>query len=179
MSVSTSPHFFKKIFLNIMLKRIGTSSRFNVYLHYYHQQDRNLKMCKTMIVIVYHECLARLIITNSLTQILTFCLTISKTSFTYIVMLEDLILIFWGDLKIQLCKNSYIQLYGYYIAIVCTPFLLGAWQDLNFQRGLLGKRVVIFSGGCNFYIQNKLKSEIFNDKKVYKQNYFFLSQLRI
>ena len=83
-----------------MLKRIGTSSRFNVYLHYYQQQDRNLKMCKAMIVSVYHECLARLIITNSLTQILTFCLTISKTSFTYIVMLEDLILIFWGDLKI-------------------------------------------------------------------------------
>ena len=28
---------------------------------------------------------------------------------------------------------------------------------------------LIFSGGCKFYIKNKLKSEIFNDKKVYKQ----------
>ena len=26
--------------------------------------------------------------------------------------------------------------------------------------------------GCNFHIKNKLKSEIFNDKKVYKQKYF-------
>ena len=150
MSVSTSPHFFKKIFLNIMLKRIGTSSRFNVYLHYYHQQDRNLKMCKTMIVIVYHECLARLIITNSLTQILTFGLTISKTSFTYIVMLEDLILIFWGDLKIQLCKKSYIQLYDYYIAIVCTPLSAGGLAGPQLLEGVAGKEGGNFFRGVQF-----------------------------
>ena len=31
----------------------------------------------------------------------------------------------------------------------------------------------LFEGGdCNFYIKDKLKSEIFNDKKVYKQKYF-------
>ena len=29
-----------------------------------------------------------------------------------------------------------------------------------------------FQGGCNFHIKNKLKSEIFNAKKVYKQNIF-------
>ena len=29
--------------------------------------------------------------------------------------------------------------------------------------------------GCNFHIKNKLKSEIFNVKKVYKQKYFSLS----
>ena len=41
-----------------------------------------------------------------------------------------------------------------------------AWQDLNFYRGLLGKKGWLFSGrGCNFDIKNKLKSEIFNDKK--------------
>ena len=33
-----------------------------------------------------------------------------------------------------------------------------------------------FSGGdCNFLIKNKLKSGIFNDKKVYKQEFFVLS----
>ena len=26
--------------------------------------------------------------------------------------------------------------------------------------------------GCNFYIKNKLKSEIFNDEKVYEQMFF-------
>ena len=30
-----------------------------------------------------------------------------------------------------------------------------------------------------FHIKNKLKSEIFNSKKVYKQKYFSLSWLRI
>ena len=29
------------------------------------------------------------------------------------------------------------------------------------------------SGAINFHIKNKLKSEIFNDKKVYKQKIFF------
>ena len=28
-------------------------------------------------------------------------------------------------------------------------------------------------GGCSFFIKNKLKSEIFNDKKLYKQKVFF------
>ena len=42
----------------------------------------------------------------------------------------------------------------------------GSWQDLNFQRGVAGKREMIFlGGGCNFYIKNKLKFEIFNGKK--------------
>ena len=30
-------------------------------------------------------------------------------------------------------------------------------------------------GGCNFYIKSKLKSDIFNDKKVNKQKCFALS----
>ena len=32
-----------------------------------------------------------------------------------------------------------------------------------------------FQEVCSFYIKNKLKSEIFNDKKVYKQKCFSLS----
>ena len=29
------------------------------------------------------------------------------------------------------------------------------------------------SGGCSFYIKNKLKCGVFNEKKVYKQKMFF------
>ena len=77
-------------------------------------------------------------------------------------------------------------------ARVCTPpssFLLGVLNLLpNFEKGggglgrtfifngmLVGKSGETFSreGGCNFYIKDKLKSEIFNDqKKVYKQKCF-------
>ena len=32
-----------------------------------------------------------------------------------------------------------------------------------------------FQGGCNFYIKDKLKSEIFNDKKVFEQKSFSLT----
>ena len=74
-------------------------------------------------------------------------------------------------------------------AIVCSPlFLQGGWtsnqilkkRGLNrtstFRGGLLGKTgVTFFRGGCNFHMKNKLKSKIFNDKKVYKQKYFSLS----
>ena len=42
-----------------------------------------------------------------------------------------------------------------------------AWQE---KRG-----ITFFREGCNFYTQKKLKSEIFNHKKVYKQIYFSLS----
>ena len=37
--------------------------------------------------------------------------------------------------------------------------------------------MTFFRGGgvCNFYLKNKLKSKILNDKKVYKQKYFSLS----
>ena len=73
--------------------------------------------------------------------------------------------------------------------IVCTPppFVLAGGEGLNFQPnfqkgegrldrtsnfrgGLLGKRKVTFfrggeGEGCNFHTKNKLKSEIFKDKK--------------
>ena len=49
----------------------------------------------------------------------------------------------------------------------------GAWQgegleDLNFQRW--GD---FFQMGCNFCIKNKVKSEIFNDKKSLQAKIFF------
>ena len=42
---------------------------------------------------------------------------------------------------------------------------LGAWQELDFQKRLVGVGGGPFEGGCNFYIKNKLKSKMFNDKK--------------
>ena len=70
------------------------------------------------------------------------------------------------------------------------PFLQGSWASNQIfkkgEGGLTGPQVLergcwerggwLFSreGGCNFYVKNKLKSEIFNDKKVYKQKYFSL-----
>ena len=42
----------------------------------------------------------------------------------------------------------------------------GAWQDLNFQRGLAGKEGSnFFQGGLQFLQKKQLKSEIFNGKK--------------
>ena len=42
----------------------------------------------------------------------------------------------------------------------------GLDRTSTFRGGLLGKRrITFFKGGCNFYIKNKLKFEIFNDKK--------------
>ena len=81
-----------------------------------------------------------------------------------------------------------------YIFIVCTPLSAvageerGGWassqifikggldRTSTFRGGLLGKRgVTFFRGGCNFQIKSKLKSEIYNNKKVYKQKSFSLS----
>ena len=73
--------------------------------------------------------------------------------------------------------------------IVCIPHFLQGGRGLNlqpnFQKGrldrisifrgeLLGKRGWTFSGGCSFYIKNKLKSKIFNENKIMKENAFSL-----
>ena len=47
-------------------------------------------------------------------------------------------------------------------------------------EGVVGKEgVTFFRGGCNFYVKDKLKSDIFNNRKVYQQIYFSLSELRL
>ena len=76
--------------------------------------------------------------------------------------------------------------------IVCTPSLfcrswgagVGVESLTKFSKrgGLSGSQFLeggywerggdFFQGGCSFNIKNKLKSEIFNDKKVYKQKCF-------
>ena len=47
------------------------------------------------------------------------------------------------------------------------------WQRLNFSRAVAGKEGWTFSErGCSFCLKNKLKSEIFNNKKDNKQKCF-------
>ena len=40
------------------------------------------------------------------------------------------------------------------------------------EGGCWERRGDFFQGGCNFYIKNKLKSEIFNDKRSLKTKMF-------
>ena len=41
----------------------------------------------------------------------------------------------------------------------------GLDRTSTFRRGCWVRRGDFFQGGCSFHIKNKLKSEIFNDKK--------------
>ena len=62
---------------------------------------------------------------------------------------------------------------------VCiSPFLLWGWASYQFLKksDLVGSQFSelgywerggeFFKGGCSFYMKNKLKSEVFNEKKV-------------
>ena len=80
---------------------------------------------------------------------------------------------------------------------VCTSSLsAGGRREVNFlpnfQKGGELDTTSVFIGGCwerggdflqgggyNFSIKNKLKPGIFNDKKVFKKEFFALSSLRI
>ena len=77
-----------------------------------------------------------------------------------------------------------------YSCIVCTPFSAEKVESRsNFKKGegmgLTESQFLegdfwergggFFHGSCSFYIKNKLKSEIYIDKKVYEQKCFFLS----
>ena len=65
------------------------------------------------------------------------------------------------------------------VTIVCTPFSKkGELDRISIFRGSSWENQGdLFQGvrGCSLYIKNKLKFEIFNDKKVHKQKYFSLS----
>ena len=46
----------------------------------------------------------------------------------------------------------------------------------QFLERVAGKEgLTFFKGGCSFSINNQLKSDIFNDKRAYVQNFFSLS----
>ena len=52
-------------------------------------------------------------------------------------------------------------------------FKKGGLTGPQLLEGVAGKEECdFFQGGCYFHIKNKLKSEIFNDKKFHKQKYF-------
>ena len=77
------------------------------------------------------------------------------------------------------CSNSPWFWFGEQCKVIHSvhlPFLLGNWTSYQifkkgggldrtstFRDGLLGKRAWLFwgEGGCNFFIKNKLKSELF------------------
>ena len=63
-------------------------------------------------------------------------------------------------------KSRHIQIdHVFYCSIFPTNKAVALLKE-ELRGELLGKRgVTILSGGCNFYIKNKLKSEIFHDKK--------------
>ena len=92
------------------------------------------------------------------------------------------------EIRQQLNRDYYVtpqQVKSLYSrCIVCTPLFLrrggGLSLQPNFQKGVLDKTstfrggllgktgVTFFRGGCNFHRKNKLKSEIFNNKKKQK-----------
>ena len=97
--------------------------------------------------------------------------------------------VLWKCIKFQLKKEwrSYVSWYQRAIVYTPAPFCRGVEPPTKFSkkggldgssafRGeLLGKRgMTFFRVGrvCNFYIKNKLKSEIFNDKKFISKNIF-------
>ena len=61
---------------------------------------------------------------------------------------------------------------------MCTAISVGGevQPSIKFsKRGFSGKeKVDVFQGGCSLYIEKKLKSELFNDKKVFELKCFFL-----
>ena len=71
----------------------------------------------------------------------------------------------WGDRGEGWASNQIFKKKG-------GGSLTGSQFDILILRGF-----IFFRRGCSFDIKNKLKSEIFNDKKVYKRKCFFLSWL--
>ena len=84
------------------------------------------------------------------------------------------------DFTLMRTKKAHVLQYELLLqSYNASPFLLEGLSLLPNIGGLLGKMGATFfggwEGGCNFYIEIikiKLKSEIFNDKKIYKQKCF-------
>ena len=69
-------------------------------------------------------------------------------------------------------KHSHRSLFSNKVPIVCTPpptkfSKSGGLTGLPLLEGRYWERGgdIFQGGGCTFYIKNKLKSEVFNDKK--------------
>ena len=66
------------------------------------------------------------------------------------------------DLRLMIPKNHSVHLRAFNQIFKKR----GLGKTSTFREELLGKRgLAFFRGDCNFHIKNKLKSEIFNDKK--------------
>ena len=122
-------------------------------------------------------------------MLLTICLKISHNVIEVTVVLMVLLL------ALKLVQSGVRHTRGGGHDIVCTSLSLlrrerggvepptiylkgqgGVLDGTSHFRGVCWERGDdIFRSGCNFYLKNKLKSEILNDKKNYKQKYFSLS----
>ena len=82
-----------------------------------------------------------------------------------------------------MASNKYVKFFfkAIYLYSVQPRFLLGSWVSYHIfkNRGLAGCQFLEVDGkeevnffswgrGCNFYIKNKLKSEILNSKRKLK-----------
>ena len=119
----------------------------------------------------------RFLLTIKVSYFIFFTYVKSSRSFIYPTLTSFSFLRFLPLLQLLLeCLSGHM-------CIVCTLHLSARGDQILKKRGLdrtstftgwlLGKRGWFVSGGegCYFH-QKKLKSEIFNDKKVYKQKYF-------
>ena len=112
-----------------------------------------------------------------------FCLLYSRSQEPYIIWLTSVVdrckMISPGGFFI-FSKFGCFRFLGGSMVKICRGEGGGGWasnqRTSTFRGGSWERGGDFFQGrGCNFHIKNKLKSEIFNDKKVYKQKYFFLS----
>ena len=78
--------------------------------------------------------------------------------------------------RLSMVKNGCEQCApSFFLLNLLLNFLNGGLDRiLNFRGRLLGKTGVTIFGGLAVFIKNKLKSEIFNGKEVYKQKCFSL-----
>ena len=96
--------------------------------------------------------------------------------------------VFYAHEKLKALFLWYIEHTRMFLYILKKHYLNSSacFQQDDYQsHSVLGERGWLFSvgggggGGCNLYIRNKLKSEIFNDKKSLQTKMFFSVCLRI
>ena len=135
---------------------------------------------------------------KSLAVVIIFFLSFFSTTFLHGV--AKVILKFFSNCYFKLVWPG-LELFIWYAvcfqamsSIVCTLHPVsgrgggvGWTSNQIFKKGgLAGRQLFIggllrktgrtfFMGGCNFHMKNKLKSEIFNDKRSLKEKYFSLS----
>ena len=136
-----------------------------------------------MKLVIYHQVheLVRYQFVDYWQQSITNQLIIINQYWLVWLKADDQFLRFFISGNVLKCHIHIFQYSGFFrgfrsIHSVHLSFLLGGWtsyqrvgggvdRTLIFREGLVGKKVTFLRGSCNFYVKNKLKSIIFNDKK--------------